>query len=272
MSLLNRVVSCMKRIAPLELADHSWDNVGLLIESTKLATKNKVMLTIDLTIDVVQECVEQEIQVVIAYHPIIFHPFKRLVLDDTISRIVVKCIENGISVYSPHTSLDACNDGINDWIANGIGIGSSIPIQPTFNESSTGMGRILTLNDPLLLSAIKNKLSNLFQVNQVRGCLSNRHESYPIQRIAICAGAGGSLFTKLENIDLFVTGELTHHQMLSITSNPSNPSILLFEHTNTERGYLGQILKPKLQQMLQESIQDIDVIVSKRDSSPIKFI
>jgi len=282
MSFLNRVVSCMKRLAPLELADHTWDNVGLLIESTKISHKNKVMLTIDLTMDVVQECIEQDIHVVVAYHPVIFQPLKRLVMDDHISRIVIRCIENGISVYSPHTSFDACDDGINDWIARGIGAGSRAPIQPTQiiqgQPSSTGMGRILTLNNPVPLSTIRDSMSSLFQVTHVRACISDRQKSSSlIQRIAICAGSGGSLFTsKLvfnNDIDLFITGEMSHHQMLSIMANPSNPSILLFEHTNTERGYLSQVVQPKLQQMLQELTGDgVSVLVSNMDSCPIEYI
>jgi dinuclear metal center YbgI/SA1388 family protein len=293
--LVHRVIACMKRFAPLELADTTWDNVGLLVESPVPIGSHSnysahapyhVMLTIDLTMDVVQECIEKHVKTVISYHPVLFQPLKSLCLSDPISKVLLHCIANGISVYSPHTSLDACVDGMNDWIAYGISNDpvehiSCLPIQPTPNMQSpaTGMGRILKLKNPLPLSVVIKKLHNLFGVSASRICAKSsvNSDTKLISNVAICAGSGGSLFSKVQDpIDLFVTGEMTHHQILATLASKSDPIICLFEHTNTERGYLSKVLQPRLQELLSLSIENEDlsfnVMSSTRDKCPISIM
>ena len=94
----------METIAPLKLADASWDNVGLLVESP-LTTKKRVMLTIDFTEQVLNECIQKEIGVVVSYHPPIFTGMKRLNFDSLKSKLVLLAISNGISIYSPHSVI-----------------------------------------------------------------------------------------------------------------------------------------------------------------------
>ena len=59
---------------------------------------------------------------IISYHPPIFQAFKRLTQADWKHRFIIKCIENRIAVYSPHTSWDSIEGGINDWILDAFGM------------------------------------------------------------------------------------------------------------------------------------------------------
>lgn len=292
---LARVIACMKRIAPLELADHSWDNVGLLLESPQKpeasGSDHRVLLTIDLTMDVVEECIEEKVNTVITYHPTLFHPLKRMTLEDPISRVLLHCAAHRISIYSPHTSLDACIGGINDWIARSVGVGKSCPIEPAENQvlvhdGAVGMGRLLKLEQPEPLSAVWKRLCATFGVSNARICASQPlnegdTKKIMIQNVAICAGSGGTMFSKMgpgAPVDLFITGEMTHHQVLSLLARRPDAAICLFEHTNTERGYLSQVLQPRLEAMLSEnSAQDapqvgFQVMTSTRDRCPIYTI
>lgn len=95
-----------------------WDNVGLLVEPSKNIFVKKVLLTCDLTEPVFKEAIESSIDLIISYHPAISFekPLKKLTQKTWEERCIIKCIENGIAVYSPHTSWDNKDGGINDWI------------------------------------------------------------------------------------------------------------------------------------------------------------
>ncbi len=120
---LSAVLDALKEIAPLELAEE-WDNVGLLIEPSKPKPIRRVMLTIDLTDAVADEAIRLGSDAVIAYHPPIFEPLKRL------AGRLASLAENRVAVYSPHTALDSAQGGVNDWLADGIGARSRYSIKP----------------------------------------------------------------------------------------------------------------------------------------------
>lgn len=102
----------MERIAPLKLADSSWDNVGLLAESPLPLNERLVLVTNDLSSQVVAEAVAKRASMVIAYHPPWFKSAKNIRLDGALASISL-CIAHGISVYSPHTALDSISGGSN---------------------------------------------------------------------------------------------------------------------------------------------------------------
>lgn len=107
-SLIKIVENCMNKIAPSELAE-KWDNVGIITESPKELGSN-IILTIDTTRQVVKEAIERQAGVIVSYHPPWFKEKKKLTLDDQLG-LLIECIACGISVYTPHTSLDAIEGG-----------------------------------------------------------------------------------------------------------------------------------------------------------------
>ena len=117
-------LAAMGRIAPLHLAE-KWDNVGLLVEPTTPRPLKRIFLTNDLTEPVMQEAIDWKADCVIAYHPPIFVPLKRLTQKDTKQRIVIQAIEHGIAIYSPHTAADTASMGVNEWLIEGLGVGTT---------------------------------------------------------------------------------------------------------------------------------------------------
>lgn len=98
-----------------------WDNVGLLVEPAPPKYISKIMLTNDLTVPVLEEAKNKTVDLIISYHPPIFQPLKRLSQNSWKERILVDCIENRIAVFSPHTSHDALQGGVNDWLLSAFG-------------------------------------------------------------------------------------------------------------------------------------------------------
>lgn len=122
------LIDAMERIAPTALAQ-DWDNVGLLVGDGG-APLRRVLLCIDLTPEVAREASAGKHDLVLAYHPPIFKPMSRIRADaDDTSAIVHHCIRSGISIYSPHTALDAADGGTNDVLAALCGARDVTPLE-----------------------------------------------------------------------------------------------------------------------------------------------
>jgi len=125
------LISAFDTFAPTYLAN-DWDNVGLLVGSPDWPA-NKIVLTIDLTEAVLHEAINSKVDVIVSYHPPIFHSLNRVTRNTFKERVVLDAITNHISIYSPHTALDVTTGGINDWIVEGIGTGDVRALQPFGN-------------------------------------------------------------------------------------------------------------------------------------------
>ncbi len=121
--LVSDLSRAMQTIAPLTLAE-SWDNVGLLVGSMDREMAGPALLTIDLTERVLAEAIAAKSSSIIAYHPPLWDPIKRLTADTPRGRILLGAIEHRIAIYSPHTALDAAPGGITDWLCEGISGGA----------------------------------------------------------------------------------------------------------------------------------------------------
>lgn len=119
---LHSLVGHLEAVVPSARAE-SWDNVGLLVEPSGNPSISHVLLTIDLTEQVLEEAQGVGARLVVAYHPPIFQPLKKLTQKSVKERIVVRALENGVAVYSPHTALDCKEGGVNDWLLAGLGQG-----------------------------------------------------------------------------------------------------------------------------------------------------
>lgn len=121
-------VAAMEAIAPTRLAQ-DWDNVGLLVGDAD-QTLRRALLCIDLTPAVLHEAAEKKADVVMAYHPPLFKPVKRLCGGgDGMEALVFECIRAGIAIYSTHTALDAAEGGTNDTLATLCAMTATEPLE-----------------------------------------------------------------------------------------------------------------------------------------------
>lgn len=263
---LRRATRVLQEIAPLEYAE-DWDNVGLLLEPVPrdIQRVSSILLTIDLTESVIAEACELSSQLVVAYHPPIFHPLARLTQEDPRHRILLRAIGASIAVYSPHTALDAAPDGVNDWLADGLPAGQRVSIGPSGTaRTGPGQGRLLELDEPVDLDEIVDRVKQHLGLESLRVAVARDHQKGPkIQRIALCAGSGGQVVSGTD-AQLYLTGEMGHHDVLAALE--AGRSVILCEHTNTERGYLPR-LRDRLHSLLGESVS---VEVSARDREPLQ--
>ncbi|XP_045473531.1 NIF3-like protein 1 isoform X2 [Harmonia axyridis] len=260
---IDDVIVRLEKWAPLSLAEH-WDNVGLLIEPTQDMPVKNVMLTNDLTEDVVQEAAENDANLVITYHPNIFHGMKNITMRNWKERIVLGCIKNNIAVFSPHTSWDNVEGGVNDWLGDAFEFSSTKPIQPNASNPKLGAGRCLVLKDEITLSQAVESIKKHTGLPHVRLAIARgRDLESKIKTVALCAGSGISVLRGVP-ADLYLTGEMLHHDLLEACQ--SGTSVILTNHSDSERGFLSDFSE-HLEKVVLDS--KVTVLVSKKDKDPL---
>eukprot|EP01062_Namystynia_karyoxenos_P073713 TRINITY_DN70532_c0_g1_i1.p1 TRINITY_DN70532_c0_g1~~TRINITY_DN70532_c0_g1_i1.p1 ORF type:complete len:321 (+),score=104.62 TRINITY_DN70532_c0_g1_i1:76-963(+) len=288
---LEKVVACMERIAPTKYAG-SWDNVGLLVDTLREDAPRPatVFLTCDLTEKVVDEAAAASANVIVAYHPTPFRSFKTLRRSDPTSRIVLKCVTQGMAVYSPHTALDAAPEGITDWLIAPFATGATQrpikPLPPAVDPApGAGIGRIVELGEPRTLAdcvqAVKQHLGlrtvrvapaaagGVFAAAHVNAdAVAARGGEVIIRSVGACCGSGREVLDRC-GADLWLTGELGHHDVLA--ANAQGASVILTEHSNSERGFLPRLAERLGAELRKDGAAEGDfrMVVSQLDSDPL---
>lgn len=266
---LTRTLAALQSLAPLELAA-PWDNVGLLLEARDArAPVERIALTIDLTEPVLAEARAWGAQLIVAYHPVIFSGLKHITRANATGRILLDAVEAGVAIYSPHTALDAVPGGVNDWLLDTVGPMDERavvePPPPAFaGTGPAGMGRTGRLSTPAPLPALSAHIKVGLGLTHVRVASAPAHASgSPIETVAVCPGAGGGLFESVGDVDLLLTGEMRHHDVLARVARGT--SVILTDHTQCERGFLGGFAETLAGALSGE----VEVRVSAVDGDPL---
>jgi len=197
-------------------------------------------------------------------------------------------------VYSPHTALDSVIGGINDELCEII----SGP-KPHSNQVFSVSGAIVEKTSENVLNGVglgggrrvelaQGKEVDLDQlISRIKAGLGLSHVQLAkssfapssIRSVGVCAGSGGSICSALgKTCDAFVTGEMSHHELLS--ANARGIHVILTAHTNTERFFLAKVLQPRLHQLLTDEGALMsanehphwDVKVSSADRDPLMVV
>ena len=109
--------------APRELAMEG-DNVGLLVGDPE-APVSRVVVSLDITEAVVEEAAARGAELIVAHHPVMnsnWDPVQTLRTDNRQGRILTGLIRHGIAAICMHTNLDAAEGGVNDMLAEKLGL------------------------------------------------------------------------------------------------------------------------------------------------------
>ncbi|RXK41365.1 YbgI/family dinuclear metal center protein [Tremella mesenterica] len=263
-----------ERIAPLQLAERAWDNVGIIMEAPGPNHRHRqVLLTIDLTTAVCNEALAlPSCSVVVSYHPPIFRALKSMTMSDPLQASLLRLAARGISVFSPHTSLDATPKGINKWLLKPFTpyISTSGPITPSDpveGFEGAGQGGQATFDRALPLTEAISLVKSHLGLSHLQVASPNPQKN--IESIAVCAGSGGSVLRGV-SADLLLTGEMSHHEVLAAIAK--GQTVILCNHTNTERPFLSQVLRGWLESELNSFDPGWEVIVSSEDHDPLQII
>ncbi|MBM7569641.1 Nif3-like dinuclear metal center hexameric protein [Aquibacillus albus] len=116
----SKLITLFESWAPKHLA-YEWDNVGLQVGSLNKPVK-KVMVTLDVLENVVNEAIEKNVDLIIAHHPLLFEPLKQVDINHPKGRIIEKLLKHNITVYAAHTNLDIVTGGVSDILMKKLNI------------------------------------------------------------------------------------------------------------------------------------------------------
>jgi dinuclear metal center YbgI/SA1388 family protein len=184
-----------------------WDNDGLMVCPDDTKEVRRVLVALDITAAVAEQAIKEGYDLVVSHHPLIFHPLKAVAPGEATVNKVIRLLTSGVSAMSFHTRLDAVGGGVNDVLANAIGLQNVVP----FGKDGEEIGRIGTLP-----TAIKLKdFAALVKEATGAPCVQISDAGKLVSRVAVLGGggAGESGAAAAAGADTYLTGDLRHDQL-----------------------------------------------------------
>lgn len=249
MTTVQQLYEAMQRIAPLELAE-SWDNPGLLVDCSGEVTR--VLVTLDITPEVVTEAAAKHCEAIVAHHPVIFDPLKKLGPQD----VPFQLVRAGISAICMHTNLDAAPGGVNDVLADLLRIENR-------RDFADNCGRIGTLNMPTTAQQLAETCSRMLHTH-----CKFVEADHPVEKLAEVSGAGGSYLQQAidEGADCLVTGEAAHH--IAILAKQKGVGLVVAGHWGTEHPVVFALTDALTERLPKE----VTVAPSLADVDPYSYL
>ncbi len=152
--ILKNIISELEKFAPISLQE-TYDNCGLLTGNKEQQITGAI-LCLDCTEDVIEEAINRNCNLVIAHHPIVFVGLKKLNGSNYVERTIIKAIQNNIAIYACHTNLDNVKLGVNNKIAQKIGLINAQVLAP----KKSIIKKIVTFVPTLNLENVRTALFN----------------------------------------------------------------------------------------------------------------
>ena len=212
-----------------------WDGDGFEICPDKDAEVKRVLISLDVTNDVIDRAVEGGFDVIVAHHPMLFNGLKEISVLSADGSRAVKLIKNNISVMTFHTRLDSVDGGVNDVLAALLGLSNIATVEFNGNQV-VRVGELEEEMDASEFAAmVKERLSC--------PAVSLAKASGRVKRVALIGGSGGSEMgaANFTGADTFITGELKHHEMLSARDIGVN--LIVAGHFYTEHPVCDRLSK-----------------------------
>ena len=149
------IIRAFEQFSPRHLAMEG-DKIGLQIGTLNKPVTN-VMVALDVLEEVVDEAIEKDVQLIIAHHPLIYRPLQKIATDQASGRIVEKLIKHDIALYVAHTNLDVAEGGVNDWLAEALGLQNTKVLVPTHEQTLKKLAVFVPLEAEM---SVKEALGN----------------------------------------------------------------------------------------------------------------
>ena len=259
---IKQVLSALEQFAPLPLQE-SWDNAGLQIGLTE-AEVSGALLCLDVTERVVDEAVRRGCNLVVSHHPLLFRGLKQVSDATDVQRTVWKAIREGVCVVSMHTNMDNARGGVNWKIAEKLGLTDvRFFAEKTVQGIEGGSGVVGMLPQPMAAEAFISQVKKTFGV----ACAQcNELLQRPIQRVALCGGAGDFLLDEAVALkaDAFITGEMHYHQYFGYEQRLQ---ICVIGHYQSE-----QFTSEVFRSIIEQECPGVRCLIAETVTNPIVYI
>lgn len=260
MVVLGEIIAFLDHFAPPRLAE-SWDNVGLLVGDSGTAV-DRVMTCLTITPASAAEAVRRGARLIVSHHPLPFIALKRITDETTAGRLLLQLIRAGVAVASPHTAFDSAARGINQALAEGLGLTEIAPLIP--HPEGEGTGRFGVLPQPLTLESVARAAMGFLKISSVQIV---GPPTLPVHRLAIGCGAAGELLASAikQQCEAMLLGETRFHTCLE--AEAQGTGLALAGHFATER-----FAVERLAGVLAEQFPSLEVWPSAAEQDPLRWI
>lgn len=257
------IINEMEKFAPKFLKE-DFDNVGLMVGDKEKEVK-RILLALDCTLEVIEEAKNNNIDLIITHHPLIFRKPSSITTDTLQGKKIIELIKNDINLYSSHTNLDSAQDGLNETIMSILGFDKNEVIEVNKHSrdgKKEGLGRVVSLDKEILLEELISKVKEKLNISGIKVVVGKS----TVSKLAIINGSGQDFFEKAVKMgaDCIITGDTTYHYASDYKE--MGISIIDAGHFASEwLVYLNVINKIK------DNFKDVEVFISEKTEDPYKF-
>ncbi|MEV8040078.1 Nif3-like dinuclear metal center hexameric protein [Arthrobacter sp. NPDC080082] len=270
---LGAVQVAVEELWPESLAE-GWDEVGL-VAGHPSAPVTRVLFAVDPTLEVIEEAVEWGAELLITHHPLLLKGVTSVAANTPKGRAVHRLIETGTALLTVHTNGDSAVGGVSDVLADALGLQDVQPLTQAANGlPEEGIGRVGDLADVETLGDFAARVFGILPAVAGGVRVSGDRDGL-VRRVAVCGGAGDSLFDQVRasNADVYVTADLRHHPASEAREAALNdrPYLIDVSHFASEWLWLPAAAEA-LGNVLADQGHDVEIRVSTTNSDPWDFI
>ena len=191
----------------------AWDNDGLMCCPAPEREVHRILFALDVTDAVVAHALEAKADVIISHHPLVFAKLPALTTERPVAGRLIRLVQAGVSVFSFHTRFDRLSGGVNDTLAETLGLSDVIAL----GDGDASLGRVGTLNAPMTLGAFCEHVKRALGVPFVTAFDADR----TVFRVAVVGGEGKDFIAaaSLAGADTYLSGRLGYHAMQDASVN-----------------------------------------------------
>jgi len=208
MPSLGKLIESFESLWPISGAEE-WDAPGLVTGSPNQQI-SRVLLTVDVTDEVVESAIEAGFQLLLAHHPFLMRGVKSVAETAAKGSTVSKAIKANLAIYAAHTNADIVESGVSDVLAQQLGVQNFRALVPA--GSNVGTGRIGTLEDPITLGEFAARVARVLP-HTAGGVRVAGDYQQVIERVALCGGAGDAFIADAQSqgANVYLSSDLRHH-------------------------------------------------------------
>ena len=265
MATVREIYQYLDGLAPFSL-QMDFDNAGFLVGRGD-RTVDKILVSLDITEEVVSEAVELGCQLIVSHHPVIFFPAKSVTDTTPDGRILLSLVEHNIAAICAHTNLDAVSGGVNDALAQRLGLTNIEQLKQDGVDASGrpyGIGRVgNTAGVPMYAPAFAAFVKEVLGANGVRFVDVRR----PVRRVAVGGGACSDMMKDAIALgcDTFVTADVKYNGFLDAKALGLN--LIDAGHYPTE-----QVVIPVLAKWLADGLPKVEVYTTQRHKEVFSYL
>lgn len=263
MKKIKDIIKAMEDFAPINLKE-DFDNVGLMVGNKDNEVK-KILLSLDCTLEVIEEAKEKGANLIITHHPLLFIKPRSITTDTLVGKKVIELIKNDISLYSSHTNLDSASGGLNETIVNILGYDSKelIEVNKNARNSNEGLGRIIRLDKKIKLETLVNEVKEKLNIDNLKVVKASEE----VQNIAVINGSGSSFLdiAHRKGADCVITGDTTYH--FASDYKEMGVSIIDTGHFLSEWLVFLEVINK-----IKDKFEDVEIIISENSKDPYTFV